>query len=134
MTPTLIQGIWIAAIGLIGTFIMASVAFYVAWKKTPYDNNLTESQMKKVRSETEEVYQRIANSWAAQVENLQLDIDQVRRENETYRKELTQRDQIIEDLKDWAARLTRQIIEHAPHIIPEKYYRRIQDAKQPGED
>lgn len=62
------------------------------------------------------------------IEKLQLDINQVRRENESYRIEASERDAIIEALQDWGARLTKQVVTHLPHIDPEKYYRRRNDA------
>ncbi len=45
----------------------------------------------------------------------------MRRENEMYRLELSERDQVIADLKDWAERLIRQLKKHAPTVKPEAY-------------
>lgn len=50
------------------------------------------------------------------------------------RDDLKERDEIIDDLKDWSERLTKQVQVHAPHVIPEKFIRRSIHAGQSGKD
>jgi chromosome segregation ATPase len=153
MTPAEKQTILITVIAALPGLLAGVVALWVAIKKNPHDIAKTDAETERTKAETDDLHAKIADRWAEHVGELQekvrqleeareqdkkqhaqaisdlhLDINQVRRENESYRIELAQRDAIIEDLKDWAARLTRQVIEHAPHIIPEKYYRRKNDA------
>lgn len=149
MTPVEKQLILTTLIAALPGLLAGLIALWVAVKKNPHDIENIDAETKKKKAETESIHQQVADRWAEHVNeltdtvhrlekcrdedrkminNLQLDLNQVRRENESYRIELRQRDEIIESLKDWADRLTKQVITHAPHIIPEKYYRRRTDA------
>lgn len=115
--------------------LTAGIALYIALRKTPTEVVKTQAETHKTEAETDNIHAQVADRWAEHVKelqenvrvlqinekNLSLDISQVRRENETYRIELSQRDQIIADLKDWAERLLRQLRKHAPAVEPEKY-------------
>ncbi len=90
--------------------------------------NKMSAETGKALAETESIHAQVADRWAEHVSELQnevkglrLDISQVRRENESYRKELLERDMAIIDLKDWAYRLVKQLSVHAPEVEPEQY-------------
>lgn len=114
------------------------VALWLTRKKTSVD-------IDKAKAETESIHAQVADRWAEHVSELQtrvsefekksdedrkeliglrIDITQVRRENEMYRRELVDRDQVIADLKDWAERLLCQLALHAPGVKPEQFYRK----------
>lgn len=139
----------IALIAALPGLLVGAVSLYVAVKKNPHEIARTKSETEKTKAETEKtkaeadsIHAQVADRWAehvteleGRIENLtitidedrreitglRLDITQVRRENEMYRKELAIRDQVINDLKDWAERLLQQLRKHAPHINPEQY-------------
>lgn len=117
-------------------------ALYLAYKKNPSEIDKTEAETAKAKAETNSIHAQVADRWAEhvteqdsrievltktidedrrEITGLRLDITQVRRENEMYRKELAIRDQVINDLKDWAERLLQQLRKHAPHVNPEQY-------------
>jgi peptidoglycan hydrolase CwlO-like protein len=118
--------------------ITACIAIYLAWRKTPTEivktraeTQKTEAEAHKTEAESENIHAQIADRWAehvvelqTQVRDLVLDVAQVRRDNEKYRQELSERDEIISDLKDWAERLINQLRIHAPNVPPEQFYQR----------
>ncbi len=110
------------------SIITAIVALYIAFRKMPTEVKQTKAETNKTEAETESLHAQIADRWAEHVIELQnqvraliLDVAQVRRENETYRAELEERDMVIANLKDWAERLLRQLRKHAPNVKPEEY-------------
>jgi len=115
------DAIVIAIIAGLPGFLLGGMSLIAARGKTSAD-------IEKTRAESENIHAQIADRWAEQaavlqdqVKSLMLDVAQVRRENEKYRAELVERDMAIADLKDWAARLIRQLAVHAPGVVPEKY-------------
>jgi cell division protein FtsB len=130
--------IFVAITSAISSLIAAGVALYIAVRKTPTEitknkaeAHRTEAESHKAEAEADLLHAQVADRWAEHVKELQeqvraltLDVAQVRRENETYRGELKERDQIIADLKDWAERLITQLATHAPHVQPEEYRRK----------
>jgi hypothetical protein len=62
-----------------------------------------------------------------EITGLRLDIQNVRRDNEQYRTELTERDAIISDMKDWTVRLIKQFRRHIPDVEPEQFIRRSEN-------
>lgn len=124
-----------ALINSLPALFTAAVALYIAFRKTPAEVQKNNSESRKADSEShkadaeaDNIHAQVADRWAehvlelqTEVKGLRLDISQVRRENETYRIELAERDQIIADLKDWVERLVNQLREHAPSVEPEKY-------------
>ena len=120
-------------------------AMWLNWKKNPHDIAKTDAETKRAHAETESIHAQVADRWAEHVSELQdqvnelekqritdhteirglrFDISQVRRENEQYRLELSERDAIIADLQDWAGRLVNQLAVHAPNVKPEDFYRK----------
>lgn len=105
--------------------IPGTIIAVIALRKSP-------SEIGKTDAERNKLYADIADHWAEHVEELQktvdlqsdeikglrLDITQVRRENEKYRRELIERDEIIRALKEWASALVAQLREHAPNVNP----------------
>lgn len=113
--------ILVAMIASLPGFVMGGWSLLAAKGKTKAETN-------KTNAETENIHAQIADRWAEhvtelqeEVKNLHLDIAQVRRENERYRQELRERDQIIANLKDWSVRLIKQLAVHAPDVEPEPY-------------
>lgn len=118
------------------------IALVASRNKTRADTLKTQADTLKEQAETDSIHAQVADRWAEHVAELQerekmrdkeiaalsLDIAQVRRENETYRKGLAERDQIIADLKDWAERLISQLRQHAPTVRPEQFFQRGNDA------
>jgi predicted RNase H-like nuclease (RuvC/YqgF family) len=123
--------------------ITAAIALYVALRKTPTEVQKNKADVHKTEAETNNIHAQVADRWAEHVEELEgkidrmqqgrdedkkemaglrMDIAQVRRENEMYRIQLAERDQVIVALKDWIERLLRQLQRHAPTIQPEVYY------------
>jgi len=124
MKPELI----IALATAIPSFLIALISLYVAMRKTPTEVKKTTAESHKADAEADNLHAQVADRWAehvielkTQVRNLDLDVSQVRRENEMYRIELAERDQVIADLKNWAERLLRQLRKHAPTVKPEAY-------------
>jgi peptidoglycan hydrolase CwlO-like protein len=115
-------------------------------KKTEAETKKTDAETKKATAEADSIHAQVADRWAEHVEELmgkvenlervrdeqgeeikglRIDIAQVRRENERYRGELEERDDVIDDLKDWASRLVCQVETYAPKDVkPEKFVRR----------
>lgn len=121
----------IALIAALPGFILGVMSLWASRPKAAADVKKVEAETDKTDAETNLIYSQVADRWLEhvtelqeQVKHLELDISQVRRENETYRKELTERDLIISDLKDWAERLISQLAQHAPDVKPEQFYRR----------
>lgn len=126
ITPLVITGIIAALPGLILALI--------ALKKTPVESEKTEAETKKINAETGRIHAEIAEQWADHVSDLQtevkglrLDIAQVRRENETYRVELVERDEVIADLQRWAEQLVGQLRIHAPSVVPAEFARTMRN-------
>lgn len=111
-------------------------------KKLEADAKKSDAETLKAEAETESLHAQVADKWAQHVVALQkraaeserlreedhkeitalrLDISQVRRENELYRQQLAERDQIITDLKTWSERLVKQLHKIAPDVQPELY-------------
>ena len=117
-----------ALVQVVPYLITAGIALYVALRKTPTEVQKNKAEYHKAEAEADNLHAQVADRWAEHVRelqdhvrNLELDIAQVRRENEMYRIELAERDQVIADLKDWAERLLRQLRKHAPAVTPEAY-------------
>jgi chromosome segregation ATPase len=125
----------VAVVSSIASLLAGVAALYIALRKTPTEVKKTDAEVKKTDAETDNLHAQVADRWAehvielqTQVRDLDLDVAQVRRENELYRVKLAERDQIIaerdqaiSDLKDWAERLMRQLREHAPNVQPESF-------------
>lgn len=113
---------WGEVVPVIVTAIIAAIPgtiiALIALKKSPAEAAKTDAESRKIQAETDDIHAQVADRWAEHVAELQeevkglrLDIAQVRRENEKYRQELVERDLLIDDLRDWAARLVRQVEE-----------------------
>ncbi|MBK8467746.1 MAG: hypothetical protein IPL32_18180 [Chloracidobacterium sp.] len=125
------------------SLLAAMAALYITFRKTPTEVKKTDAESHKADAESHKadaeannLHAQVADRWAEhvlelqkRVEELTLDVAQVRRENEKYRIELNERDEIIADMKDWASRLIHQIQKHAPEITPEQFirHRRVSD-------
>ncbi len=137
--------IFVALIAATPGLLAGLGALWVSWQKNPHDIAKTDAETKKAAAETESIHAQVADRWAEHVSELQeqvnklehqrvtdhteirglrFDISQVRRENEQYRLELSERDAIIADLQDWARRLVNQLAQHAPNVKPEDFYRK----------
>jgi hypothetical protein len=150
---------WGTVVPIIITAIIAAIPgtiiALIALKKTPVENEKAQADTKKSKAETDKLHAEIADMWAEQVEELikkvkaqelqgqcdrseitalRLDIQQVRRENEQYRLELRERDEIIADLQRWAEQLVGQLKIHAPQVVPVQYarFRRVDDRPYGG--
>lgn len=124
--------LYIALVASLPGFVLGVMSWVTSRPKSAADTAKANAETKKAEAETESIHAQVADRWAehvgelqTQVHNLELDIAQVRRDNETYRKELVERDLIISDLKDWAERLIGQLAQHAPGVKPEQFYRRV---------
>jgi peptidoglycan hydrolase CwlO-like protein len=137
--------IFIAFIAATPGLLAGLASMWFSYKKNPHDIAKTDAETKKAHAETESIHAQVADRWAEHVSELQdqvnelekqrvadrtemrglsFDISQVRRENEQYRLELSERDAIIADLQDWAGRLVNQLAVHAPGIKSEDFYRK----------
>lgn len=124
-----------ALVVAVPSLVTAGVALYIALRKTPTEVKKTNAETKKTDAETDNLHAQVADRWAehvielqTQVRDLDLDVAQVRRENELYRVKLAERDliiaerdQAIADLKDWSERLMLQLQKHAPNVQPEPF-------------
>lgn len=136
----------VALVTAVPSLITAGIALYIALRKTTPEIKKTDAETKKTDAETDNLHAQVADRWAehvielqTQVRDLDLDVAQVRRENELYRVKLAERDQIIaerdqaiSDLKDWAERLMRQLREHAPNVQPESFISRATNYRGAG--
>lgn len=125
------QTVLIAIIAALPGLLVGVVSLYVAIKKNGHDIAKTDAETEKVKAETDDLHSQIADRWAEHVSELQaevmgmrVELVELRRENEYYRAELIHRDAIIDDLKNWSERLTTQLQEHAPNVVPAKFYRK----------
>lgn len=133
-------GIILAIIGAIGGLAGLAALFRIRAQ-----NNADDATARKADAEVASIHVKVADRWAEHVDELmskvsslddlqekakkeimglRMDIAQVRRENEEYRQQLVERDEIIVELKDWATRLVRQVEVHAPGVVPEKFIQR----------
>lgn len=127
-----------ALIVAIPSFLTGLIAVVIAFRKAPAEIKKTDADSRKANAETDNLHAQVADRWAEhvielqnQITKLDLDISQVRRENESYRLKLIERDRIIAkrdqaiyDLKDWAERLLHQLQKHAPDVKPEAFISR----------
>lgn len=125
----------VALVTAVPALLTAGIALYIALRKTSTEVKKTNAESNKTNAEADNLHAQVADRWAehvielqTQVRDLDLDVAQVRRENELYRVKLAERDQIIAerdqaitDLKDWAERLMRQLRKHVPDVEPESF-------------
>lgn len=137
--------LWIAVIAGLPGLILGGVNLYQQLKKNPHEIAKTDAEAEKTRAERDDIHSQVADRWAEhvcdlmkkvemlegqhdlhkqlreaeneEVKGIRMDIAQVRRENEEYRRENS-------DLKDWAERLVMQLTIHAPNVSPEKFISR----------
>ncbi len=136
------MGDWLATILVaIIASLPGLVALYQNRKKNTAETVKLGAEAEKAKAETNSIHAQVADRWAEhvgeldgkitrleeerekdkeEIKGLRLDLNQVRRENEEYRRENTA-------LKDWAERLVNQLSKHVPDVTPEKFFKRSSD-------